>query len=131
MALLHGPPAAFPGGFIAWMRSRLDAGQEVPLYTDQFRTPVYVGDVARGLALLIEREPGHRLYHLGGAERVSRWDFGQKYVEVSGDDPRLLRPIESGGAGQVVRGQDCSLDSGRFAREFGFRPSGVLDGLRL
>ena len=146
MALLYGPPAAFPGGFTAWMRGRLEAGQEVPLYTDQFRTPVYAGDVAQALRLLIEKEPRSSVYHVGGAERVSRWEFGQKYVQVFGYDPRLLRPTKSQTAGEpdagkpgpgepvagkpVARGQDCSLDSGRFAREFGFRPGSVLDGLQ-
>jgi len=130
MALLYGPPAGFPGGFAGWMRARLEAGQEVPLYTDQFRTLVYVGDVARSLRLLIEKQPAHGLYHLGGAERLSRWEFGQKYVEVFGYDPRLLRPTVSRAVGGMARGLDCSLDSGRFAGEFGFRPAGALQGLR-
>jgi len=42
MALLYGAPAPFGGGFLGWVKSRLDAGQRVPLFTDQYRTPVYV-----------------------------------------------------------------------------------------
>jgi dTDP-4-dehydrorhamnose reductase len=129
MALLYGPPAAFPGGFVAWMRARLAAGQEVPLYVDQYRTPVYVGDVARALELLLEGAPRQGLYHLGGADRLSRWQFGKLYAQVFREREDLLRPVEIATVVETPRGLDCSLDSSRFAREFGFRPVGVREGL--
>jgi dTDP-4-dehydrorhamnose reductase len=128
MALMYGPETPFPGGFLAWMKRRLEKGEEVPLYTDQYRTPIYAGDMVRALRLLIERPARHRLYHLGGAQRLTRWEFGTLYAEIFGWDRTLLRPVSCETAG-VVRGRDCSLDCRRFLREFGFRPEGVAGGL--
>lgn len=52
------------------------AGKSVTLYADEFRCPLPAGVIARVVWELIEHErPG--LYHLGGRERLSRWEIGQ------------------------------------------------------
>ena len=63
------------------------AGTAVTLYGDEFRCPLPAGVIARALwALLAQDRPG--LYHLGGSERLSRWDIGQAllpwYPELNG-----------------------------------------------
>jgi dTDP-4-dehydrorhamnose reductase len=128
MALMYGPDTPFPGGFVSWMKRLFEKGEEVPLYTDQYRTPIYAGDMVRALRLLIGRPARHRLYHLGGAQRLSRFEFGTLYADLFQWDRRRLRPVSCESAG-VVRGKDCSLNSHRFVREFGFRPEGVAGGL--
>jgi dTDP-4-dehydrorhamnose reductase len=130
LSLSYGPATPFSAGFSSVMKSLLDAGQPVRLFVDQYRTPIYVGDILNALERLIEQEPRHRTYHLGGAERLSRWDFGCHYVDVFGYERGSLRPVTADTAGLVPRGKDCSLDCTRFVTEFGFQPSGVLDGLR-
>jgi dTDP-4-dehydrorhamnose reductase len=128
-ALMYGQASPFSGGFLAWMAGRFQKGEPVPLFSDQFRTPVWVDDLARALQLLIERQPRHRLYHLGGKERVSRVDLGEAYAEVFRVDRRLISPVSFDQAGFVARGKDCSLDSSRFSEEMGFRFSSVREGL--
>jgi len=130
LCLSYGPATPYSAGFSSVMKSLLDAGQPVRLFVDQYRTPIYVGDILRALERLIEQEPRHRTYHLGGADRVSRWDFGCLYVDVFGYERASLQPVAADSAGLVPRGKDCSLDCTRFVTEFGFQPTGVLDGLR-
>jgi len=130
LSLAYGPATPFSAGFSSVMKGLLDAGQPVKLFVDQYRTPIYVGDILRALERVIEQESRHRTYHLGGAERVSRWVFGCLYVDVFGYERASLQPVSADSAGLVPRGKDCSLDCTRFATEFGFQPSGVLDGLR-
>jgi len=101
----------------------------VRLFVDQFRTPVYVGDIVRAIERLITQQPQHQVYHLGGAERVSRWEFGCRFADVFGYDRALLLPTKAAESGLVVRGKDCSLDCSRFANEF-FQTCEVLEGLR-
>ncbi|MFB3904435.1 MAG: NAD(P)-dependent oxidoreductase [Acidobacteriota bacterium] len=130
LCLSYGPATPFSAGFSGVMRGLLDSGQPVRLFVDQYRTPIYVGDIVQGLERLIEKEPRHRTYHLGGPERVSRWDFGCLYVDVFGYKRASLQPVPADSAGLVRRGEDCSLDCTRFVKELGFQPSGLLAGLQ-
>ncbi len=129
MALLYGPPAPFGGGFLGWVTSRIEHGNSVPLFADQYRTPVYVGDVAKTIEWMIQSTPRFNLYHLGGAERTSRWDFGLKFIAEFGLDRTRLVPTTMESAGLVARGKDCSLDSSRLTSESGLALCNVEDGL--
>jgi len=129
MALLYGPPAPFGGGFLGWVGARIEQGSSVPLFTDQYRTPVYVGDVARAIEWMLESSPRFNLYHLGGAERASRWEFGLKFAAEFGLDRTMLVPTTMESAGLVARGKDCSLDSSRLTTESGLALCKLDDGL--
>ena len=63
------------------------AGRNVTLYADEFRCPLPAGVIARALWEVAQCDrPG--LYHLGGSERLSRWEIGQAllpwYPELTG-----------------------------------------------
>ena len=46
------------------------------LYADEFRCPLPAGVIARVTWALVDHtQPG--LYHLGGSERLSRWEIGE------------------------------------------------------
>lgn len=65
--------------FVEDMCRTARSGHPVRLYADEFRCPLPAGAVARVIwALLEARESG--LYHLGGSERLSRWDIGEALV---------------------------------------------------
>lgn len=62
-------------------------GQRMTLYGDEFRCPLPAGVIARAIWELLTKDiPG--LYHLGGRERLSRWEIGQAllpwYSELQG-----------------------------------------------
>ena len=55
------------------------AGKDVTLYADEFRCPLPAGVIARVIWELVDRkQPG--LYHLGGSERLSRWEIGETFL---------------------------------------------------
>jgi len=73
--------------FVEDMCRAAKAGQNVTLYADEFRCPLPAGIIARAVWEVAQRDcPG--LYHLGGSERLSRWDIGQAlspwYPELTG-----------------------------------------------
>ncbi|MBM4127224.1 MAG: SDR family oxidoreductase [Nitrospira sp.] len=73
--------------FVEDMCRTAKAGKNVTLYADEFRCPLPAGVIARVLWELVQREcPG--LYHLGGSERLSRWEIGKSllpwYPELNG-----------------------------------------------
>ncbi|MCG3778937.1 MAG: dTDP-4-dehydrorhamnose reductase [Nitrospira sp.] len=73
--------------FVEDMRISVKSGKPLTLFTDEFRCPMPAGMTARAIWELIEVDrPG--LYHLGGADRLSRWEIGQAlipwYQELTG-----------------------------------------------
>lgn len=130
LAKIYGLETPFHSCFITWMRERFEKREQVRLFSDQFRTPIYVGDVARALENLIQRRPAHKLYHLGGTARLSRCQFGELYARLFGYDAGLISPVSFDTAGLIVRGKDCSLNSSRFVTEYGFEPAAPADGLK-
>jgi dTDP-4-dehydrorhamnose reductase len=63
-------------GFNEEMRRAWKAGQTLRLFTDEFRCPIAAKVTAAALWEFAGRnQPG--LYHLAGAERLSRWELGQ------------------------------------------------------
>jgi dTDP-4-dehydrorhamnose reductase len=85
------------------------SGKTVTLYADEFRCPLPAGVIARAVWELAGKNvPG--LYHLGGRERLSRWEIGQAllpwYPELQG---RLVRGSAAVHAG-APRPADLSLN---------------------
>ena len=61
------------------MRVALEAGEMLKLFTDEFRSPIPVSTTARAVWELARLDQGG-LYHLAGAERMSRWELGQLLI---------------------------------------------------
>jgi len=62
------------------------AGKPITAYNDEYRTPIDVGDLARRLVQLCERELGTTpcIVHLPGAERLSRADIARRALAAAG-----------------------------------------------
>lgn len=117
--------------FVDWMRTRFERGLPVPLFRDQFRSPLWVDDITRVVAAVIREGIRGPLYHVGGPQRLSRLEFGQAYAREMGFSSDLIQPVFMAQAGLVARGADCSLDSGRLGRDYGLVGTRVEEGLRL
>ncbi len=115
VALMFGPTnPAGRGGFLKWMDDTMRQGQEIQLFEDEYRTPLFVEDAVEAVRRLLD-DPGlYRLYHLGGPERISRLDFGLRFAAIRGYDTGLIRAIkQSAGNAGSRRAEDVSLDSTR------------------
>lgn len=121
----HGPRGTASEA-VAWA---LAAGRPAGLFEDQFRTPVDAASLADLLERLLERG-GRGVFHAGGPERLSRLELGRRVARAWGLDEGLLRPLRQGDLPGAPRPADVSLDSGRAARELGWRPRGVDEALR-
>lgn len=127
MPLMFGiaPPTAtsFMQPFIQTLRE----AKELSLFTDEFRTPVSGTTAAKGLLLALEKV--HDRIHLGGKERVSRYDFGRLLVEVlqlpaAGLKSCLQKDVKM----SAPRPPDVSLDSSK-AFALGYAPLSLREEL--
>lgn len=73
--------------FVEEMSRTATSGKSMTLYHDEFRCPLPAGVIARAIWDLLNRE-ATGLYHLGGRDRLSRWEIGQvlvgRYPELRG-----------------------------------------------
>ena len=114
-ALIYGRPRHGGSSFSQWIENRLLNGQPVPLYTDQFRSPIWVENLAEALLELAGMEYAG-LIHLGGANRIDRYTFATQLCSAAGYDPALLQPVSMHTAvSDAPRPVDVSLDSSRAA----------------
>ena len=107
-------------------------GMELQLFSDEYRTFVSAGSVVSGIFLALENISG--ILHLGGNERVSRYDFGKLAAQVFQIDNAKLLPCSSKDIPMAApRAPDLSLDNSK-ARALGFNPLPLekeLQGLRF
>jgi dTDP-4-dehydrorhamnose reductase len=132
LALMYGWGTPSRLNFVDWLAERLRAGQEVPLFVDQYRTPLYVAQAAEAIARLVDTPEVHGRFNLGGGERITRYAFGRKFCEVFGFPTALLKPIEMSSVGGIAaRPRDCSMNSSRLNARLHMRPLTVEEGLRI
>ena len=114
--------------FVEDMCRTAKAGREVTLYADEFRCPLPAGVIARVIWELVDRkQPG--LYHLGGSERLSRWDIGETLLPWC---PELKGRLVKGSAGNHVgspRPADLSLRRDKIQSLLSFRIPGFREWL--
>lgn len=137
-SLVYGRAIGGQEGFLGWIRSGLSMKRSVTLFADEWRTPILVDDITRTVIALVSRstanpESGHllpRLLHLGGPERINRFDFGVAYTRRFGFDEKLLIAASQLDFPAVPpRPTDVSLSSARLAGTIGIEPLGVEQGL--
>lgn len=130
LALMYGWGTPSRPTFIDWMLARLQAGQEVPLWIDQYRTPLYVEQAADVIGRLLELPDVRGVFNVGGAERLDRYTFGRKFCEVFGLSMQLLKPVKMSTAGAATpRPADCSMNSAKISRRLGIQLLTVEEGL--
>jgi len=130
VALCYGKPAAGGHSFSQTILRKLKTGEPMKLFTDQFRTPVLVNDLAAALLeLAVSDFTG--ILHLGGSERVDRYTFGCRLAEIRGLPRDLLKPVSmSDYPAAAPAPRDVSMDitlAGKYLRT-GLR--GYREGLK-
>lgn len=128
MPLMFGSATPTANSFIQPFMQTLKAGKELNLFIDEFRTPVSATTAAKGIFLSLEKVQG--LIHLGGKERISRYDFGQLLVEVFQLPSTAIKACRQQDVKMAApRPSDVSLDSSK-AFALGYQPLSVRQDLQ-
>jgi dTDP-4-dehydrorhamnose reductase len=110
--LMFGPTLIGRSYFFDQQLDKLRAGQLVTWFVDEWRTPLALLAAARALLALLDSD-FTGLIHLGGPERMSRYDMGRRLAAFYGLDPAKVVPVERASlAAAEPRPNDVSLDSG-------------------
>jgi len=113
LALLYGPRLGSRPSFFDAQVAALRAGTpRMGLFTDEWRTPVDYATAARAVVDLAgQRATG--VFHVGGPERMSRWEMGQRLADYLGVNPMPFDPVSRLSIpGPEPRPSDLAFDSG-------------------
>jgi len=128
-SLIYGWGSPASGTFFTGFHSSMSSGERMRLFTDQIRNPVLIDDLVRAISLAVELDL-RGLYHVGGDEALSRFEFGEAVCDVFGFERQLLEPICMEDFEYLAaRPLNCTLNTGRFRAATGFNPRCLRDGL--
>jgi dTDP-4-dehydrorhamnose reductase len=128
MSLMFGRSAPAAKSFIQPMIRAMKEGEELKLFVDEFRTPLSARAAVMGLFLVLHRVSG--IVHLGGSERISRYEFGRLMQNVFKMGRARITPCRQTDLElQAPRPADVSLDSSK-AGGLGFKPASLIEELQ-
>lgn len=127
MPLMFGIASPHSPSFIQPFIATLRQEQELTLFVDEYRMPVSAETAAHGLFLALEKAEG--ILHLGGKERLSRYEFGCLMTEVLELPKTGLKSCSQKDVTMAApRPADLAMDSSK-AFALGYNPPTVREEL--
>jgi len=123
--VLYGPAKYGRPDFVKWVVSSLRKGDTIRIVTDQINNPTYIDDLVWVIAKVIEYKK-EGLFHIGGKEFLSRYDFTLRIADFFNLDKKRIVPIETYELNQAAR---RPLKSGlitlKAQTELGYNPTEI------
>jgi dTDP-4-dehydrorhamnose reductase len=102
--------------FATWVLSSLKEGKSINVATDWIGSPTFADSLASGILKLL-KVPDGGVYHLAGADALSRHDFAVRLAKAFGLDAGLVKPVPSADLPlKARRPPDSSLSSAKAKR---------------
>ena len=118
LPLMYGFPCAPRDTTFVQQMAALRAQQPLRLFTDEYRTPVWLADAARALIGLAQSDLTG-LIHVAGPERLSRYDLVARCAQVLGmSEDTLIGISRNDIAAAEPRPEDLSLDRSQLAQHY-------------
>ena len=116
--------------FLSGWLEKAKAGEAFQAFNDEFRSPASGTDIARGLLLLLDNK-AKGIWHLGGMERISRYEFALKMATAFDFSPGLIEETKQDEINMpATRPPDVSLNIEK-ATSFGYQPESVEENLKF
>lgn len=129
-SLLYGPPLGGRPGPLNWMVEAFRSGSEVGLFLDEWRTPLFVGDLVEVIQIVLRDRPSG-IYHCAGPRKLSRVEFGTKVAKRFNFSLDLIRSgFRSDAEDGHLRAEDVSLCAEKARSELGIQFSSPGEGLK-
>lgn len=129
MPLMFGPASPTSKNFFQAHMAQLRKGEPLKLFMDEYRTPLGGFSAAKGILYALGALNG--LYHLGGLERLSRYELGILMAQKGGiTQPNIIASYQKDVQMAAPRPHDASLDSSK-ALAKGFQPLSVVEELGM
>ncbi len=122
-----------PGGrsnFVLWVKENLEAGKKIKVVNDQYRTPTYVEDFAKGIILVLMKH-AKGIYHISGKDMCTPYTLALMIAEMLGKNTSLIEPVTAATFPEPAK---RPLKTGflitKAVKELGYVPVKLEEGLR-
>ncbi|MCX8157157.1 MAG: NAD(P)-dependent oxidoreductase [Verrucomicrobiae bacterium] len=92
LALTYGRSRSHNRAFNEEWEARWRQGETLRLFTDEYRCPIPAGVAAQAMWVLAAEPAARGVYHLAGAERLSRWEIGRLLAQRDPGATGLIQP---------------------------------------
>ena len=110
-ALLYGFGLNHSTNHFHTMHNNLKQNFQVKLFTNQYGTPISLLEAARAISELLKIDIKSEIINLGGLERLSRYELGERLCEVANFDKNLLLKINLDDLPDLPKVEDVSLNT--------------------
>jgi dTDP-4-dehydrorhamnose reductase len=97
--VLYGSGIGVKANFALWVINNLKSGKQITVVDDQIGNPTFVGDLALAMIKTFELNR-EGIFHVGGGEQLSRYDFAMHAANVFDLDASLIKRIKTSDLGQ-------------------------------
>jgi dTDP-4-dehydrorhamnose reductase len=115
---------------ISWVKDNLENNRSIKVVSDQWRTPTYVEDLAKGIILVLQKK-ATGIYHISGEEGMSPFDMAIATANYLHLDKSLITKVD---ASIFTQPAQRPLRTGFFIekakQELGFKPLHFKDALK-
>ncbi|MEO6000696.1 MAG: SDR family oxidoreductase [Chitinophagaceae bacterium] len=116
---------------ISWVKNSLQAGKEIWVVNDQFRTPTYVEDLARGIILIIQQK-ATGIFHISGKDLLTPYNMAIATANYFNLNKELIKKVDASTFTQPARRPlKTGLDISKARVKLGFEPISFEDAMRL
>jgi dTDP-4-dehydrorhamnose reductase len=125
--VLHGTRS----NIISWVRDNLQQEKNIRVVADQYRTPTYVEDLAKGIALIIGKK-AEGIYHLSGKDLLTPYDMAIKTAEFLKLNAGFIEKVDASTFTQPgKRPPKTGFNIEKARRELGYEPLSFEEALQL
>ncbi len=129
--VVYGTGLNVKNNFALWVINSLNDKKPIRCVDDQISNPTHVHDLATVMKQCAEEEC-RGMFHISGAEVISRYDFAVKAAEVFGFDRSLITRIKTADLQQTApRPLVTSFNLNKARSVLRYQPMNVTQGLKL
>ncbi len=115
---------------VSWVQNNLSQCKKIQVVSDQWRTPTYVEDLAKGILLAIENK-AKGIYHISGEELLTPYDMAMATAAYLALDSNLIEKVNASVFVQAAkRPAKTGFIIDKAKNELGFRPLSFKEGLK-
>jgi dTDP-4-dehydrorhamnose reductase len=116
---------------ISWVKNSLLQGKSIQVVNDQWRTPMLVQDLAKGI-LLIAQKRATGIFHISGNEMLTPYDMAMATAACYGLDVTLIEKVTANTFTQPAqRPPKTGFDISKAQAALGYQPHSFAEGLKI
>jgi len=114
---------------ISWVKENLEQVKKIKVVSDQWRTPTYVEDLAKGILLIAEKK-AVGLFHISGKDFLSPYDMAMATAAYLNLDASLIEKVDASVFTQPAkRPVTTGFIIDKAKNELGYEPLSFREGM--